>query len=151
MERALAAIGQSDTNRALLREAATLAAGADAELLLLSILPEEEYNADVDVLESIEQMERVDYPGESGSDLARELGEQIAQDALSGIDIEYEIIGQLGFDGESRTIISVAEEHECDHIFVTGSSRSPAGKALFGDMAQSVVLNFDGPVTVWTE
>jgi len=35
-------------------------------------------------------------------------------------------------------------------VFVRGRRRSPTGKAVFGDTAQAVILNFDGFVTVAT-
>ncbi|MFC6907201.1 universal stress protein [Halalkalicoccus tibetensis] len=45
-------------------------------------------------------------------------------------------------------ILTEANKRNCDHIFVTGEKRSPTGKAVFGDTAQSIILNFEGPVTV---
>ena len=36
------------------------------------------------------------------------------------------------------------------HLSSPGQQRSPSGKALFGDTAQQVVLNFPGPVTIVT-
>jgi nucleotide-binding universal stress UspA family protein len=45
-------------------------------------------------------------------------------------------------------VLQVARRKDCDHVFLSGGKRSPAGKALFGDFAQSVLLGFDGYVTV---
>jgi len=45
-------------------------------------------------------------------------------------------------------IVSIADERQVDHILVTGHRRSPAGKVLFGSVAQAVVINSRVPVTV---
>ncbi|GAB7018943.1 universal stress protein [Halostagnicola bangensis] len=69
-------------------------------------------------------------------------------DEVFGSDIPYtvrEVVGRIPDD-----VLEIAAERECDHIFVSGKGRSPAGKAIFGDVAQSVILEFDGPVTVLT-
>lgn len=49
------------------------------------------------------------------------------------------------------TVLAEARHRGCDHVFVTGRKRSPAGKAIFGDVAQRIVLEFDGAVTVLAE
>ena len=64
-------------------------------------------------------------------------------------DVEYEAVGMLG-DKEEQ-ILELAHERDCDHIFISGRKRSPTGKALFGDLAQSVLLKFDGTVTIRTD
>ncbi|ELZ06028.1 universal stress protein [Natrialba asiatica] len=46
-----------------------------------------------------------------------------------------------------HALVVVAAEYDCKHVFIAGDKRSPTGKALFGDEAQSVLLHFDGPVT----
>lgn len=48
-------------------------------------------------------------------------------------------------------IVSLATEQNMDHIVVGGRSRSPTGKALFGSVIQSVILNSEVPVTVVPE
>lgn len=50
-----------------------------------------------------------------------------------------------------EVIVSVADDRNVDHVAVAGRERSPTGKALFGSVTQSVVLNVDVPVTVVPE
>lgn len=61
-----------------------------------------------------------------------------------GVDIEAAIASEGDIDD---AILSAADRLNCDHIFLVGRKRSPTGKAIFGDVAQRVLLNFDGLVT----
>ncbi|MFB6072550.1 MAG: universal stress protein [Halobacterium sp.] len=45
-------------------------------------------------------------------------------------------------------ILEDAEEYDVDAIVLGGRKRSPAGKAIFGSVTQSVILNTDRPVVV---
>lgn len=45
-------------------------------------------------------------------------------------------------------ILDVAEEQDIDAIVLGGRKRSPVGKALFGSVTQSVILETDLPVVV---
>lgn len=45
-------------------------------------------------------------------------------------------------------ILKLAERADIDHIVLGGRKRSPAGKALFGSVTQSVILDTELPVTV---
>jgi nucleotide-binding universal stress UspA family protein len=45
-------------------------------------------------------------------------------------------------------ILDHAEEHDVDALVLGGRKRSPTGKALFGSVTQSVILNTDRPVVV---
>lgn len=47
--------------------------------------------------------------------------------------------------------LTYAAENQADHLFLIGDKRSPTGKAIFGDDAQQIVLNFDGPTTLFAQ
>ncbi|MFC6767682.1 universal stress protein [Natrinema soli] len=50
----------------------------------------------------------------------------------------------------TEVILAVAEEIDADSIAVSGRKRSPAGKAIFGSVTQSLLLSADRPVIVAT-
>lgn len=50
----------------------------------------------------------------------------------------------------TEVILDVAEEIDADAIAVSGRKRSPAGKAIFGSVTQSLLLSADRPVIVAT-
>lgn len=146
MKRALAVVGDTDESGHLVREAGELTAGVGAELLVLSVTPEDDYGA---VRESRQRAgSQHVYSIDQAVEDARQTAESIARDALADLDVDYEAVGSVG--PVTDRILTTAAECECDHIFIVGRQRSPTGKALFGDVAQSVILNFDGPVTVMT-
>ncbi|MFB6095706.1 MAG: universal stress protein [Halodesulfurarchaeum sp.] len=152
MERALfVAQYESPETKRLLREAGALAAGVDGELVILNVMAEEEYEERAESRReagarnrSIRQLGG--YPLTQASDDAKRLAERLGWHALDDLDLEWLAVGSVG--DEVTEILSIAEDFECDHLFVVGKRRSPSGKAIFGDLAQRLVLKFDGPVTV---
>lgn len=152
MDRVLAVVGRDEASTDLLREAGSLAAGADAELLLLGIQSEDAVASDLETLERIGEVENSSYGPEVLSEAVVVSVREVADAELSDIDVEYSIVSAIAADDEEATeILSVADRRDCDHVFLTGRRRSPTGKALFGDTAQKVLLNFDGYVTVSLE
>lgn len=147
MERALAVVSGDERTKELVREAGELAAGVGAELILLHVTDEEEFTDQSAALASIPDFD-TSYTVENARDGAREYAKDVGRDVLADVDVEYEAVGALG--EEPDEILAVAEERGCDHVFVTGRKRSPTGKALFGDVAQTVILNFEGAVTILT-
>jgi nucleotide-binding universal stress UspA family protein len=151
MKRALVVVDDSDRHRKLLREAGELAAGVGTDLVLLSVMSEEEFEEDMETIETIAGVENIGYGSEDVFEAAENFAEGIAQEELEDIDVEYDAVGRTVDEGNhANAIIEVAEDHGCDHVFIAGRRRSPAGKAIFGDTAQAVILNFDGFVTVST-
>jgi len=148
MEHALAVVGPDDVTKELVREAGELAAGVDARLTLLCVVSEEEYAEEREALEAIPEAD-VSYSVGQALEGARSFANDIGVETLGGVDIEYETAGAVG--DRAETVIDGAQNHGCDHIFMTGQRRSPTGKAIFGDVTQRVILDFEGPVTVVTE
>lgn len=148
MDHALVVVDASDGAKRLVREAGELADGVGAELTLLYVTREEEYADKASAMASIPDA-NVSYTQDRAEEGGRQFVRDVAREALEGIDVEYDAVGEVG-DRVDKTL-SVAESRGCDHVFVAGQKRSPAGKALFGDVAQSVILEFDGAVTIITE
>ena len=148
MEHALAVVGPDDVTKDLVREAGELAEGVDAKLTLLCVTSEEEYTEEREALEAIPEAD-VSYSVGQALEGARSFANDIGVETLEGVDIEYETAGAVG--DRAETVIDGAQNHGCDHVFMTGQRRSPTGKAIFGDVTQRVILDFEGPVTVVTE
>jgi len=147
MNRALVVVEDTDAHSALLREAGELAAGTGADLVLLSLEARDEVD------ESTEQFARTEGVGvvEMIIEDARESIAAVAGEALSDLDVAYETMAAVTEpDERADEIIATAGQTDCDHVFLVGQERSPTGKAIFGDVAQAVVLNFGGSVTTLT-
>lgn len=152
MERALF-VAQRDTPATdeLLREAGELVAGVDAELIILHVMEEETYQKRSEAREGVDAptkklLQLGGYPLTQATDEAKWMAERLGLSALDDLNIDWLALGTVGREAES--ILEVAREYECDHIFTIGKRRSPSGKAIFGDLAQRLVLDFDGPVTI---
>ncbi|QLC34821.1 universal stress protein (plasmid) [Halarchaeum sp. CBA1220] len=152
MHRGLVVVEESEAHANLLREAAEHARGADAPLTILTFATERHLSSDAEKFEALGGIEGVTYDNEAEFIDAAEdaLGDYVA-DALDGLDVEYEVAVRVIDGGYGTATLSAADDYDCDHIFVTGRRRSPAGKAIFGDWIQRVLLDFDGYVTVHTE
>lgn len=69
-----------------------------------------------------------------------------AEEVLENEGVEVQIAERSGEPAVS--ILKFAQNEEADCICVGGRSRSPAGKAIFGSVSQSVILQSDRPVLV---
>ena len=152
MKRGLVSLRETATHLELLAEAADWVAGADGELVVLWHLDEVEYDGRVDALESVERAEGVDYDHAAIIEGAEADAREFVDSVLSAADIDPQI--EVSVDSKkarAQTVLNAALEYDCEHVFIVGSSRSPTGKAVFGDFAQQVILNFDGYTTLTTE
>lgn len=149
MESALVVLDTDEHGHELLTEAAELAAGVDATLHVLSLLTHEEFEEKREALDVMAEEEHTSYDDSVFMDNVRQDAEEVVEEAVSDVDVTWDVIaGRVGqAESEADRILEAAESNDIDHVFLTGSQRSPTGKAVFGDRAQAVILNFDGPVT----
>ena len=82
----------------------------------------------------------------SGASATQVTSVRRALDALETADIEASVVGESG--NPTDAILRMAAENDADAIYIGGRKRSPAGKALFGSVAQSLILSADRPVLV---
>jgi len=144
MQRPMAVVTDDERSKKVVREAGELAAGVGVELVLLTIIPQEEYERKREAMEDAGST--MPYTFSQAEQNARRTARSVADEVLDDVDVEYEVLGAVG--REAHTIMEVAREEGVDHIFMAGRRRSPTQKALFGDLTQRVLLNFEGTVTV---
>jgi nucleotide-binding universal stress UspA family protein len=149
MERALVVVDDTDTHRDLLAEAGSLAEGVDADLVLFSWVTPEDLHSNAEALEAAGRIEGTNYGEVSGEEVVRGIVDGVAADAFEDTPTSYDVAAAVtDTDDLPEAIIDAATSHDCEHIFLVGKRRSPTGKVIFGDIAQQVILNFDGYVTV---
>jgi len=76
--------------------------------------------------------------------------QQFAETRVQGlIDNVDEKIKIIGLDDEpAESIVEYATEHDARYVVLGGRQRSPVGKALFGSVAQKVILSLDRPTVI---
>ncbi|SDM03113.1 Nucleotide-binding universal stress protein, UspA family [Halogranum gelatinilyticum] len=139
----LVAIGPSDADRIdrLAEETIDVAGPAGSTVVLGHVFTKDEYEDALDKLEFDTTAEEV-----SPNDVAarhstiRELTK-----LFDAAGVDYEVRGVVGDHG--KAIVDLAEEVDADRVLVGGRKRSPTGKAVFGSVAQEVMLSAPCPVT----
>lgn len=143
MNRALVVVQDSDASRELARRAGMIANATDSELVVARIVDEAQYQSTLE--RSASGGQTIESIGEA-EERAEQIATEFAADVFGDLDVPYRTLGAI--DRLPNAISDIAEAEGCDHVFVVGRRRSPTGKAIFGDLAQSTILNFDGMVTV---
>ena len=82
----------------------------------------------------------------SGASATQVASVREAGDCFDEAGIEYDVEEASGDPADA--IIDVATATDADLVVVGGRKRSPAGKALFGSVTQTVILNAERPVMV---
>ncbi|WP_254546726.1 universal stress protein [Halomarina pelagica] len=151
MDRILVVAEPSESGVALVEEAGRVAAETDAGVVVLAPVVEGEEDEWLDAIRETTDLADEREPSSPVGDLARRFADSLGSDVLAPLGVEYLAIGDhVETNRPSAEIMGVAENHACDYIYLLTHRRSPTGKAIFGDTVQSVILNFDGYVTVTT-
>jgi nucleotide-binding universal stress UspA family protein len=144
MDHALAIVTDEGRSPAVVHEAAALAAATGARLTVLAVTPEEAYQHHREVMDESGASEP--YTIDQAQEAAEYTAMEVAADAVDGLDVDYEVAGIVGDPADS--VLRAAESLGCDHVFFPNVRHTPAGKALFGDVGQELLLRFDGFVTM---
>ena len=142
LQTVLLAVGKNDADRIdeLTQAVTDIAGPAGADAVIAHVFSDEEYDTVVDRLdfESASEADPDDVADRHST--VREL-----RTRLDDAGIGYSVRGSVGEHGSE--IVSLAEDTAADLVIVGGSKRSPTGKAVFGSVAQEVMLNAPCPVT----
>lgn len=143
MDRYLVVIDDSETASELGAHAVEVAEALGSEIIFGRFADEDEYQTRLREAATLgREIESI----EKAEEHAEEIAAEFAAETVGDRDVTYRSVGVV--DRMPDSIAEFAHEEDCDQVFVTGKRRSPTGKALFGDRAQHVILNFDGLVTV---
>ena len=124
----------------LARATLQLASDTDANVLLTHVFTHEEFD---------QLAADLDYPKPTQEDVGEILDRHESIRYLEGLfdehDIDHEVSGVVG--DVSDGIVRTALEADADRVFLSGQRRTPVGKAVFGSVLQSVLLEAPCPVT----
>lgn len=143
IETILLAVGAGDTDRLdrLAEETIDVAGPTGATVVIGHVFTKNEYNDALDNLDFDVTAEEV-----SGDDVARR--HATVRDIvrkLEEADVDYIVRGAVGDYADE--LVDLAKDIDADRLLVGGRKRSPAGKAVFGSLAQEVMLESPCPVT----
>ncbi|MGM0717925.1 MAG: universal stress protein [Halobacteriota archaeon] len=133
----LVAVDDDEDQTRLLEEAATLADAFEEELTVLHVLSQSKFR----------QMEQqtVESTGQTiDLDEIRAFAKELADERAAAVLDAYTAVGMVGTPEDE--IVDYAERNDVSYIVVGSRKRSPAGKALFGSVTQSILLNSEIPV-----
>lgn len=139
----LAAIDENERSRVVVELAYDLACAYDDELVGLHVVPAEDYEQHRQSLKELPEFGDVSF--EQTEESAANFVEQFILDTITDVDTErVRPIGRIGNVGGE--IVSVANKLDPRFLVISGRRQSPAGKAVFGNTAQQILLNADCPV-----
>lgn len=132
----IASVDDEERSKAVVKEAATLADRFDEPLHVVSVYEESEHDHLLN--------EKVNIDEKPTDEDRKESARTVAERASEGISREHEVIGRTGNPAEE--ILNYATEVDARYLVLGGRKRSPVGKALFGSVTQSILLDADRPV-----
>lgn len=139
----LAAIDENERSKHAVTVAYDLATTYDDTLVALHVVPREDYEKHRDAIRTIPEFRdfSLDQEVESAADFAQEF----VASTIDKLDrSRLEPVGRVG--DVTAEILAVADEIDPRFLVISGRRRSPAGKAIFGNTAQRILLNANCPV-----
>jgi len=143
IETVVLAVGSGDEKRAerLADEIISVAEPADAEVVLTHVFGEDEF----DEVRANLGVERGSEGATPDSVAERHTATRKLSETLSEAGVRHSVRGAVG--NLADEVVETADSLGADRVFVGGRRRSPTGKAVFGSVAQEVMLSAPCPVT----
>jgi nucleotide-binding universal stress UspA family protein len=143
IETILLAVGSEDEKRTerLATEATSVAKPTGATVVLAHVFDDDEFD-------EVRSNLGVDAGSEGSTPDAvaeRHTTTRAISKALSAAGVDHSVRGAVG--DHAGEIVALAEAIDADRVVVGGRHRSPTGKAVFGSVAQEVILSAPCPVT----
>ena len=139
----LAAIDENKRSNQVVEVAYDLATHYDDIVVALHVIPTKDFEAHRESLREIPEFQdfNLSHEVDSAERFAREfVGEVLDEADMSRIEVQ----GCVGDIAEE--ILSKTRQTDPRYLVISGRRRSPAGKAIFGNTAQKILLNADCPV-----
>lgn len=141
----LTAIGEELHANEVLEVGYDLATAYDEQLVVLHVIPKEDFNEHKSAIEGTPASESFTISREEQS--AAEIADQAVHESLDEYDGDrIETQGRVGDPTEK--ILAEVEQSDPRYLVIGGKQRSPVGKAIFGSTAQSLLLNAACPVVL---
>jgi nucleotide-binding universal stress UspA family protein len=137
----VAPVDKSDRAADVLDNAVPLAAAFDETIHVVHVLTRSRFI----------ELERTNV-NESGTTIPmediREVAREIAAKQASNLDAASKPVGLIGDPAEA--VVEYATQQEARYIVTAGRKRSATGKAIFGSVGQSIIMNASCPVVIST-
>lgn len=133
----IAAVDQSERAELIIAQARELADAYDVKLHVVHV---KEFSVGHLQTESAQDTTDIEDVQREAKDIASELGSKVVNEE------SFEPVGLVGSPPEE--IIEYSKEHNAEYIVVSGRKQSPVGKALFGSVTQSLLLNAECPAVL---
>lgn len=133
----IACVDRSEQAPDVVSEAAKLGEALDEPVHAVHVLTREEFVG-------LERTSVEDTGRALPLDRIREVAAGIAEERVEAAGVAAEPVGLVG--DPSEEVVEYADEHDASYIVVGGRKHSPVGKALFGSVAQSILLEAHHPV-----
>ena len=139
----LVVLTDTTVDQRLIREAGTYAASIDGRLVLLSVMPSDEFAEYQQAYAQIRDLPQYSLP--KAREKHRQNAARSGQEALNSLDIEYTAVGAVG--READQVLATVREYDCGHVFLVDQPRSLLRRLVGNDVIRAIARGFDGPVT----
>ncbi|WP_331233007.1 universal stress protein [Natronorarus salvus] len=133
----VAAVDESERAGPIVEEAARLGAAMELPVHVIHVLTREGF---VELEQTSVTRSNGPVPMEDVIEGATAVARRAAEEAHA----DATAVGLMGDPAEE--VVTYADEHEAEYLVIAGRKRSPVGKALFGSVVQSMLLDAPCPV-----